>query len=141
MMAIDPVHYVAMPRALALALSMPLLSALFIAFGIGGAYLVGVELLSPDGRRLAVYVAVNVEVFSFGEGKAMAALADAGMRKRINDTAKSKPLGKLRHADPKQYQRHYNHQQHQFRWCRDRLRGVCPVRTESSAQGRQGPGH
>jgi phospholipid/cholesterol/gamma-HCH transport system permease protein len=49
MMAIDPVHFVAMPRALALALSMPLLSALFIAFGIGGAYLVGVELLGLDG--------------------------------------------------------------------------------------------
>jgi len=49
MMAIDPIHFVAMPRALALALSMPLLSALFIVFGIGGAYLVGVELLGLDG--------------------------------------------------------------------------------------------
>ncbi len=49
MMAIDPVHFVAAPRALALALSMPLLSALFIAFGVGGAYLVGVELLGLDG--------------------------------------------------------------------------------------------
>jgi len=49
MMAIDPVHFVAMPRAVALAVSMPLLSALFIAFGIGGAYLVGVELLGLDG--------------------------------------------------------------------------------------------
>jgi phospholipid/cholesterol/gamma-HCH transport system permease protein len=47
-MAIDPVHFVAMPRGLALALSMPLLSALFILFGIGGAYLVGVELLGLD---------------------------------------------------------------------------------------------
>ncbi len=49
MMAIDPIHIVAAPRAVALALSMPLLSALFIAFGVAGAYLVGVELLGLDG--------------------------------------------------------------------------------------------
>jgi phospholipid/cholesterol/gamma-HCH transport system permease protein len=48
MMAIDPVHYVVMPRAIALALSMPLLSALFIVFGLAGAYLVGVVLLGLD---------------------------------------------------------------------------------------------
>jgi phospholipid/cholesterol/gamma-HCH transport system permease protein len=48
MMAIDPIHFVVMPRAVALALSMPLLSALFVLFGIGGAYLVGVELLGLD---------------------------------------------------------------------------------------------
>lgn len=49
MMAIDPVHFVVMPRALAIILVMPLLSALFILFGIGGAYLIGVELLGLDG--------------------------------------------------------------------------------------------
>jgi len=48
MMAIDPIHFVVMPRALALLVSMPLLSALFITFGIGGAYLVGVSLLGLD---------------------------------------------------------------------------------------------
>ncbi|MAI27778.1 MAG: ABC transporter permease [Spirochaeta sp.] len=49
MMAIDPIHFVVMPRAIAIVLVMPLLSALFILFGIGGAYLIGVELLGLDG--------------------------------------------------------------------------------------------
>ncbi len=48
MMAVDPIHFVVMPRALALALVMPLLSALFIVCGIFGAYLVGVQLLGLD---------------------------------------------------------------------------------------------
>lgn len=49
MMAIDPEHFVAMPRALALTLAMPLLNALFIAFAIGGAYTVGVSIQGLDG--------------------------------------------------------------------------------------------
>jgi phospholipid/cholesterol/gamma-HCH transport system permease protein len=49
MMAIDPIHFVAMPRALALMLAMPLLNALFIVFSIGGAYAVGVSLQGLDG--------------------------------------------------------------------------------------------
>lgn len=54
MMAIDPIHFVVMPRALALALVMPLLSALFVLFGVVGAYLIGVELLGLDsGSYLA----------------------------------------------------------------------------------------
>ena len=54
MMAIDPIHFVVMPRALALALVMPLLSAIFIVCGVGGAYLIGVELLGLDpGSYLA----------------------------------------------------------------------------------------
>jgi phospholipid/cholesterol/gamma-HCH transport system permease protein len=48
MMAVDPIHFVVMPRALALALVMPLLSAIFILCGIGGAYLIGVEQLGVD---------------------------------------------------------------------------------------------
>jgi phospholipid/cholesterol/gamma-HCH transport system permease protein len=48
MMAVDPVHFVVMPRAIALALVMPMLSALFIVFGIWGAYLIGVERLGVD---------------------------------------------------------------------------------------------
>jgi phospholipid/cholesterol/gamma-HCH transport system permease protein len=48
MMAIDPIHFVVMPRAVALGLVMPLLSALFIVCGIFGAYLVGVQLLGLD---------------------------------------------------------------------------------------------
>ena len=49
MMAIDPMHFVVMPKALALALVMPLLSSLFIVFGVLGGYVVGVELVGLDG--------------------------------------------------------------------------------------------
>jgi phospholipid/cholesterol/gamma-HCH transport system permease protein len=49
MMAINPVHFVAMPRALALMWAMPLLNALFIVVSIGGAYVVGVSLQGLDG--------------------------------------------------------------------------------------------
>jgi phospholipid/cholesterol/gamma-HCH transport system permease protein len=49
MMSIDPVHFVVMPRAAAMAVVMPLLSALFTAMGIFGGYLIGVGLMGVDG--------------------------------------------------------------------------------------------
>jgi phospholipid/cholesterol/gamma-HCH transport system permease protein len=49
MMSVDPVHYVAMPKALAMSLAMPLLSTLFILFGVAGGYAVGVVYLGLDG--------------------------------------------------------------------------------------------
>jgi phospholipid/cholesterol/gamma-HCH transport system permease protein len=49
MMAIDPMHFVAMPRALALTIAMPLLNGLFIVFAIAGAYTIGVSLQGLDG--------------------------------------------------------------------------------------------
>jgi phospholipid/cholesterol/gamma-HCH transport system permease protein len=49
MMSIDPVHFVVMPRAVAMTLVMPLLSALFITMGIFGGYLIGVGLMGADG--------------------------------------------------------------------------------------------
>jgi len=49
MMAIDPIHFVAMPRALALTLAMPLLNALFIVFAIAGAFVIGVSNQGLDG--------------------------------------------------------------------------------------------
>lgn len=52
MMAIDPIHFVAMPRALALTLSMPLLNALFIVFAIVGAFVIGV---ANQGLDAGVY--------------------------------------------------------------------------------------
>jgi len=54
MMSVDPIHYVVMPKAIALTIVMPLLSALFIVFAIFGGYLVGVELLGLD---LGAYLA------------------------------------------------------------------------------------
>jgi len=49
MMSVDPVDLVARPKAIAMALAMPLLSALFIVTGLGGGYLVGVSLMGLDG--------------------------------------------------------------------------------------------
>jgi phospholipid/cholesterol/gamma-HCH transport system permease protein len=49
MMAIDPVDYVIRPKAWAMAVSMPLLNALFIVSAIGGGYFVGVNLMGIDG--------------------------------------------------------------------------------------------
>ncbi len=54
MMAIAPVDYVVLPRALALVFVMPLLTALFTVSGIFGGYLVGIEFLGLDsGTYLA----------------------------------------------------------------------------------------
>jgi phospholipid/cholesterol/gamma-HCH transport system permease protein len=49
MMSISPIDFVVAPKALALMLVMPLLSALFIVCAVFGGYLVGVELLGLDG--------------------------------------------------------------------------------------------
>jgi phospholipid/cholesterol/gamma-HCH transport system permease protein len=49
MMAIDPVDYVVRPKAWAMAVAMPLLSALFIVSAIAGGYFVGVRLMGIDG--------------------------------------------------------------------------------------------
>jgi phospholipid/cholesterol/gamma-HCH transport system permease protein len=49
MMSVDPMDFVVTPKALALLAVMPLLSALFIVFALGGGYLVGVVLLGLHG--------------------------------------------------------------------------------------------
>jgi len=49
MMAVDPIDLVVKPKALAMVAAMPLLSALFIVFGLVGGYLVGVGLMGIDG--------------------------------------------------------------------------------------------
>jgi len=48
MMSVDPVHLVVMPKAAAMVIVMPLLSALFIVSGLFGGYLVGVKLMGVD---------------------------------------------------------------------------------------------
>lgn len=49
MMSVPPIDFVIRPKAIAMIIAMPLLSALFIVFGVFGGYLVGVGLLSVDG--------------------------------------------------------------------------------------------
>jgi len=61
-LAVDPMHYVVAPKALALTLSLPLLSCLFIVFAIFGAYLIGVELLGLDA---GVYLSGLEEAIEF----------------------------------------------------------------------------
>lgn len=48
MMSVDPVHFVVTPKALAMVAVMPLLSCLFIVFGLFGGYLIGVVLMGLD---------------------------------------------------------------------------------------------
>lgn len=61
MMSVDPVHYVVMPKALAMIAVMPLLSALFTVFGIFGGYLVGVRLMGLDPGRYMGSLQDNVD--------------------------------------------------------------------------------
>jgi phospholipid/cholesterol/gamma-HCH transport system permease protein len=49
MMAVDPIARVAAPRFWGGVISMPLLAALFSAIGIGGGYLIAVQLIGVDG--------------------------------------------------------------------------------------------
>jgi phospholipid/cholesterol/gamma-HCH transport system permease protein len=64
MLSIDPVHFVAAPKALAMALAMPLLSALFIVSGLWGGYVVGVQFLGIDG---GAYLAGLENSIRFGD--------------------------------------------------------------------------
>lgn len=48
MMSIDPMHLIVTPRAVAMTVVMPLLSAMFISCGLFGGYLVGVHLMGVD---------------------------------------------------------------------------------------------
>ena len=64
MMAIDPLHFVALPRALAITIAMPLLNGLFIVLAIAGAYSVGVWRQGLDG---GVYLAGLEDAVRFGD--------------------------------------------------------------------------
>jgi phospholipid/cholesterol/gamma-HCH transport system permease protein len=64
MMAIDPVHFVAMPRAIALTVAMPLLNALFITLSFAGAYAIGVTVQGLDG---GIYMSGLENAVRFGE--------------------------------------------------------------------------
>jgi len=61
MMSIDPLHVVVMPKAVAMVVVMPLLSALFIACGVFGGWLVGVRLLGVDGGAYLTSLETSVD--------------------------------------------------------------------------------
>jgi len=63
-MSIDPVDFVVAPKALALVVVMPLLSALFIVFALFGGYLVDVLLLGLHGGTYFSSLEASIE---FGE--------------------------------------------------------------------------
>ena len=54
MMAVDPMRYVVAPRFLGGVIAMPLLTAIFIAIGLFGVQLVGVQQLGRRRRRVLV---------------------------------------------------------------------------------------
>ncbi len=64
MMSVDPIHFVVMPRAVALTLVMPLLSSLFTVFAIFGGYVIGVHLLGVDG---GTYLSSLESAVEFGD--------------------------------------------------------------------------
>jgi len=61
MMSVDPLDLVVAPKAVAMVLVMPLLSALFIACGVFGGYLVGVRLLGVDGGTYMTSLETSVD--------------------------------------------------------------------------------
>jgi len=63
MMAIDPVRRVAVPRFLGGVIAMPLLAAIFSAFGIFGAWLEGVIILGVDEGAFWAQMQANVDVY------------------------------------------------------------------------------
>jgi phospholipid/cholesterol/gamma-HCH transport system permease protein len=62
-MAIDPVRRVAVPRFLGGVIAMPLLAAIFSAFGIFGAWLEGVVILGVDEGAFWSAMHTNVDVY------------------------------------------------------------------------------
>lgn len=75
-LAIDPVHYLAVPRVLASMVSLPLLNAICIAFGLLGSYIVVVVIMGVNEAiyfsNMATYTSINditdsmIKSFVFG---------------------------------------------------------------------------
>jgi len=74
MMSINPIHLVVMPKALAMVCVMPLLSALFIVFGLGGGYLVGVVLMGLDSGTYLASLQSAVDYYDDVAGSLLKAL-------------------------------------------------------------------
>ena len=64
MMSVDPLDFVVAPKAFAMIVAMPLLSTLFVVFGIFGGYAVGVEVLGGDG---GAYLSTLEDAVEFSE--------------------------------------------------------------------------
>lgn len=74
MMSINPIHLVVMPKTFAMICVMPLLSALFIVFGLGGGYLVGVVLMGLDGGTYVSSLESAVDYYDDVVGSLLKAL-------------------------------------------------------------------
>lgn len=74
MMSINPIHLVVMPKAFAMVCVMPLLSALFIVFGLGGGYLVGVALMGLDSGTYLSSLQSAVDYYDDVAGSLLKAL-------------------------------------------------------------------
>jgi len=74
MMSIDPLDLIVAPKALAMVVAMPLLSALFIVLGLGGGYLVGVFFLGVDGGNYLTSLEGAIEFSSDVMGSLIKAL-------------------------------------------------------------------
>jgi phospholipid/cholesterol/gamma-HCH transport system permease protein len=61
MLSVDPIHFVVMPKTMAMIFVMPILSTLFILFGIFGGYVVGVELMGVDAGNYMSSLRANVD--------------------------------------------------------------------------------
>jgi phospholipid/cholesterol/gamma-HCH transport system permease protein len=60
-LAVDPLHYLVVPRVLATLVSLPLLTAVFSAAGIAAAYLFGTSVLGLDGLAFVSNVRTSVK--------------------------------------------------------------------------------
>ena len=74
MMSINPVHLVVTPKTLAMIVVMPLLSALFILFGLGGGNFVGVTLMGLDGGTYVSSLQSAVDYYDDVVGSLLKAL-------------------------------------------------------------------
>jgi len=74
MMSINPIHLVVTPKTLAMVFVMPLLSALFIVFGLGGGYFVGVKLMGLDGGTYVSSLQAAVDYYDDVAGSLLKAL-------------------------------------------------------------------
>jgi len=74
MMSINPIHLVVMPKTLAMIAVMPLLSALFIVFGLAGGYFVGVVLMGVDGGTYVSSLQNAVDYYDDVAGSLLKAL-------------------------------------------------------------------